>query len=342
MSKVLKNFIGIDISKTYFDAALIKAETPGSSSHRQFAQSPGGFKQLIQWLQGQDVVLNEQTLFCMEYTGLYNSGLVNFLVQQNTQLWVEMPLRIKRAAGFERGSNDKTSAIKIAGYAFRYQDKRKLWQPVDSTIERIKNLISQRDRILNAITQLEVPVKELEQCGSLQDAQALKKLQAKPLKALQKAKGDIERLLMNLVKQDEQIEAKIEQVQSIKGIGKVTAVTLLAYTKGFTSFDNAKQLACYSGVVPFKKTSGSSIRYKPAVSPHANKKLKKLLHLCALSAIRNDKELSAYFKRKVEEGKNKMSVINAVRNKLIHRVFAVLREGRLFEETYVRPSLHNC
>ena len=65
-------------------------------------------------------------------------------------------------------------------------------------------------------------------------------------------------------------------------------------------------------------------------------KLKKLLHLCALSAIQNDAEMKAYFERKVAEGKSKMSVINAVRNKLIHRVFAVIRDERSYEENYIR------
>ena len=139
-----------------------------------------------------------------------------------------------------------------------------------------------------------------------------------------------------MVRQDEQIDKKIKLVQSIKGIGPVTAVALLVYTKSFDRFENAKQLACYCGVVPFKKTSGSSVKYKSTVSPFANKKLKKLLHLCALSAIKNDKELYLYFERKVKEGKNKMSVINAVRNKLVHRVYAVLRDERMFEENYVR------
>jgi transposase len=336
MSKLLKNFIGIDISKSYFDAALIKADNLGNSIHQQFTQSESGFKKLIQWLKQQDVLVNSETLFCMEYTGLYNSGLVSFITGQKAQLWVEMPLRIKKSTGFERGSNDKTSAVKIAGYAFRYQDKKQLWRPLDSSIERIKNLIAQRDRIITAITQLTVPVKELYQCGCVQEAKELEKLQRKPLKALQKSKEDIERLIIKVVQQDEQIDKKTQQVQSIKGIGTVTAVALLAYTKGFTSFDNAKQLACYSGVVTFSKTSGSSIRYKPMVSQHANKKLKKLLHLCALSAIKNDKEIKAYYERKVEEGKNKMCVINAVRNKLIHRVFAVIRDDRFFEEHYVR------
>jgi transposase len=336
MSKLLKNFIGIDISKSYFDAALIKAVDLGCGVHQQFPQSESGFKKMIQWLKQQEVLVNSETFFCMEYTGLYNSGLISFLTEQKAQVWVEMPLRIKKSTGFERGSNDKTSAVKIAGYAFRYQDKKQLWRPLDSSIERIKNLIAQHDRNITAITQLTVPVKELNQCGCGQEARELEKLQRKPLKALQKSKGDIERLIIKVVKQDEQIDKKTRQVQSIKGIGTVTAVALLAYTKGFSSFDNAKQLACYSGVVPFSKTSGSSVRFKPMVSPHANKKLKKLLHLCALSAIKNDKEIRAYFERKVEEGKNKMCVINAVRNKLIHLVFAVIRDDRFFEENYVR------
>ena len=336
MSKLLKNFVGIDISKTWFDAAVIKADHPDQSMHSQFSQTPEGFKKMLTWLQQQDVSLDNETLFCMEYTGIYNTGLVNFLVEQKAQVWVEMPLRIKRSAGFERGSDDKTSAIKIAGYAFRYRDKMQLWRPVDSSIEKIKNLIAQRDRVINAITQLTVPVNELSACGCTKDAKELEKLQRSPLKALQKTKQAIEQLIVKTAQQDVEIIKKVQQVQSIKGIGPVTAVALLVYTKGFTTFSNAKELACYCGVVPFAKRSGTSIRFKPTVSPHANKKLKRLLHLCALSAIKNDKEMQAYFERKVAEGKNKMSVINAVRNKLVHRVFAVIRDDRFYEENYVR------
>jgi len=336
MSKLLKNFVGIDISKTWFDAAVIKADHPDQSMHSQFSQTPEGFKKMLTWLQQQDVSLDNETLFCMEYTGIYNTGLVNFLVEQKAQVWVEMPLRIKRSAGFERGSDDKTSAIKIAGYAFRYRDKMQLWRPVDSSIEKRKNHIAQGNIVINAITQLTVPVNELSACGCTKDAKELEKLQRSPLKALQKTKQAIEQLIVKTAQQDVEIIKKVQQVQSINGIGPVTAVALLAYTKGFTTFSNAKELACYCGVVPFAKRSGTSIRFKPTVSPHANKKLKRLLHLCALSAIKNDKEMQAYFERKVAEGKNKMSVINAVRNKLVHRVFAVIRDDRFYEENYVR------
>ena len=336
MSKLLKNFVGIDISKPYFDAAVIKADDPYHNVHNQFPQSSAGFKKMVTWLRGQDVLLNNNTLLCMEYTGIYNSGLVNFLVEQKAQLWVEMPLRINKSSGFERGSDDKTSAIKIAAYAYRYQDKMQLWRPVDSNVQKIKHLNAQRDRVVKAITQLTVPLEELSACGCHSDAKQLEKLQQTSLKALKKTKEAIEQLIKKTIAQDATIAKKIKQAKSIKGIGQVTAVAVLGYTRGFTSFSEGNQLSCYCGVVPFGKISGTSVRTKPTVSHHANKKLKKLFHLCALSAIRYDKEIRAYFERKLAEGKNKMCVINAVRNKLVRRLFAVIRDDRLYEENYVR------
>jgi transposase len=338
MSKLLKKFVGIDVSKLWFDVAVVKSPDVVQNIHKQFSQNADGFKKMVSWLVEQDVLLNDQTLFCMEYTGIYNTPLVNFLVKQQVQLWVEMPLRIKKSEGLQRGGDDRVSALKIAMYAYRHQDAKQLWKPLVSSIERIKLLIAQRDRIMNAVTQLSVPVQELAECGCIAEAKAMEKIQKSSLRQLQKAKDTIEQSIREIVADDTLIARRVNQVQSIQGIGPVTAVALLAYTKGFTSFDNAKQLACYCGVVPFSKSSGISVRYKPKVSPHANKKLKKLLHLCALSAIKNDKEIKAYFERKVNEGKNKMSVLNAVRNKLIHRVFAVIRDDRFYQQDYAR----NC
>ncbi len=336
MSKLLKNFIGIDISKQWFDVALIKVADTSIVPHAQFPQNNEGFKKLMAWLNQHQVCLGKQTLFCMEHTGVYNYALVNYLVKNKAQLWVETPLKIKKANGLERGKDDKSDAVKIAWYAIRYQDRIKLWQPADSNIEIIKNLIAQRDRIISSINILCIPVNELKECNAGREAIMMEKIQKPALKILQKTKTDIESVITKTIQKDQQIDDKIKRVTSIKGIGTVTAVALMVYTKGFTAFDNAKQLACYCGVVPFNKTSGSSVRYKASVSPFANQKLKKLLHLCALSAIKNDKELKAYFERKVLEGKNKMSIINAVRNKLLHRVFAVIRDERCFEDNYVR------
>lgn len=337
MSKLLKNFVGIDISKLFFDVALIKAHQSDQTVHQQFKQSPKGFDDMNEWLMQQDVLLNEETLFCMEYTGIYNTILVDYLCSKTALLWVEMAVKIKKSEGFERSSNDKSDAVKIARYAFRYQDKKQLWSPTDESLNKIKHLIAQRDRMVDSISRLTVPVNELKEVGCKQQAVQMEKLQKAVISNLEKTKKNIEDLIVKIVGQDKELSHKVERVKTIKGIGQVTAIAFLVYTKGYTSFGNGKQLSCYSGVVPFiKKQSGISIKSKPRVSPFANKKLKWLLHMCASSAIQHDKELKAYYERKILEGKNKMSVINAVRNKLVLRMFAVLRDDRDFVENYTR------
>ena len=67
----------------------------------------------------------------------------------------------------------------------------------------------------------------------------------------------------------------------------------------------------------------------------ANKKLKKQLHMCAISTIRADGELKEYYERKVAEGKNKMLVINNVRNKIIHRICSCVNNNKIYEKRII-------
>lgn len=325
-------FAGIDISKKTFDAALI-VNGSANAIHQCFAQSKEGFTSFVKWLEQHHADL-ATTLICMEHTGIYTNGIIRFLVACKTHLWVEMAIKIKRSMGLQRGTNDKASAITIAGYAMRFSDRARLWKPVDTQLSALRDLIAQRDRIVNSIKQLTVPLEEMKSCGHAKQAGALEQLQAAAISGLLKAKAKTEAAIQAFIASEENIQKTITLICTIKGIGLQTAACLYAYTKGFTMFENAKQLACYCGVVPFSKTSGTSVRYKPGVSSFANRKLKSLLHLCAMAALRWNKDLKTYYKRKVAEGKNKMSVINAIRNKLIQRIFAVLRDQRTYVENY--------
>ena len=67
----------------------------------------------------------------------------------------------------------------------------------------------------------------------------------------------------------------------------------------------------------------------------ADREMKSLLHLAAMSAIRLNNELRTYYRRKVGEGKNKMSVLNAVRNKIVHRIFAVVKNQTMYKNDLV-------
>ena len=119
----------------------------------------------------------------------------------------------------------------------------------------------------------------------------------------------------------------------MQAVGIQTAAQIIIRTNEFRVINDAKKFACYCGVAPFTKESGL-FKGRARVSPMANKKLKKLLHMSALSAINYNTDMKQYYQRKVAEGKNKMSVINAVRNKLIHRIFTCVNQNRKYENIY--------
>ncbi|MBA2498514.1 MAG: IS110 family transposase [Chitinophagaceae bacterium] len=328
------HFVGIDISKKTFDAALIPGGNTAGMKHQAFTQNAAGFADFLDWLNYYKIA-HEEVLICMEHTGLYTYVLIDFLIATGLNLWVEMPLRIKKSMGLQRGGDDKAAAIQIALYAYRYKDQVLLWKPEQAIVLELRQLSAQRDRLKLSLNQLVVPLQEIAECSH--DAGIIKmqvKLQAPVIKAIEKSIASIETKIDNLIAADPATQATINRVSSIKGVGKQTAIHVFIYTKGFTTFSSGKQLASYCGVVPFTKSSGTSVRYKTQVSPFANKHLKKLLHLCAMAAIQHNDELNQYYSRKIAEGKNKMSVINAVRNKLVQRIFAVVRDGRNYVENY--------
>lgn len=111
---------------------------------------------------------------------------------------------------------------------------------------------------------------------------------------------------------------------------------MILETQAFTKFTDSRKFCCHAGVAPFSYLSGSSQHSRNRVSQRANKSIKTLLHLGALSALqKKDSELRTYYDRKIAEGKNKMSVLNAIRAKLIARMFAVINNDTSYNFHYI-------
>lgn len=237
-----KTFVGIDISKQTFDAALV-AKNAAGIQHQCFSQSKEGVTAFLKWLKQQQVAVAD-TLICMEHTGLYTKGILHFLVEAEAHLWVEMAIKIKRSMGLQSGVDDKASSIVIAEYAMRFSDRVKLWKPVDMQLSKLRDLIAQRDRIAGAIKQPSVPIEEMKSCGASKQAKQLEQLQQPALTGLKKAKEKIEAAIGAFITSADTIHKSIGLMCSIKGIGLQTAASLYVYTKGFTMFENAGQLAC--------------------------------------------------------------------------------------------------
>ncbi len=152
---------------------------------------------------------------------------------------------------------------------------------------------------------------------------------------MKKSIKTVDKKLDELLKKNKEVHKKYKIASSIKGVGRQTAIYLLMITKGFTKIKTYRKCSCFGGIAPFEFSSGTSVKGRTKISSFGNKKLKKLLHMGAVSIISQKKgEEYDYYCRKVSEGKHKMKVINALRNKMLSRVFAWIKDDREYEERY--------
>lgn len=324
-------FLGIDISKAKFDAALT---VNGKDFHFDQVQNRSSeVQQFFRDLKKQISSLCNLVV-CIEHTGIYSQPLLDVLVKLKIRVCVEPALRIKQSQGMTRGKADKVDAQRIAQYAFKNYHELIFWKPQRQSIQKLKALLVLRDRLVNAKTQLEVPLNECEEFIDPAIRKSLAVHCKKSIASLQSEILAIEKSMDKLVAQDQMLSQQNELATSVPGIGPITARNVIISTAEFTRITEPKKFACYAGVAPFEHTSGSSIRGKTRVSKMANMKVKTLLHLAAMTAVQHDPELRAFYLRKLDAGKNKMSVLNAVRNKLITRIFACIKNNRMFEKKY--------
>lgn len=328
-----KFFVGIDVSKLTFEVAALSCDNSQVITHQYFTNNATGIKGMTKFLsQTFENYEQEDALFCMEATGIYCNALLNFFKDTAAKIWVENAVQIKRSSGITRGKQDKVDAQRIAMYAYRNADTAKLWKPVREELDQIRNLTSLRERMVQTQKKLQSPINELEAVGEIKKARLLEKSIRKSLKAIDADIKNIEQQITDLMKQDQSLNHLFKLVSSVIGIGFVTATNLIIHTNEFKIMNDSRKLACYCGVAPFPHQSGTSIRGKTRVSHMANKKLKTNLHMAALTAVKFDIELKTYYERKVAKGKHKMSVVNAVKSKLLARVVAVVNNN----QEYVR------
>lgn len=322
--------LGIDVSKQSIDACLIRT-SDGQLFESKFHNNLSGFRHLKRWCKDLHCECDSCTLCCLEHTGMYTRLLVHYLLGREVHVWLESSLQIKRSQGLTRGKSDKIDAQRIARYANLYQDKAKIMQVGILTLEKLKDLQANR---MKALQSLRTSVQELKPFDPA-IGKVLDQTNREAIRGLEKSLDKVDEQILAFISEDQELKQKYDLMLSVKGVGKVLAAMLLVYTHGFNRLTDSRKLACYSGVAPFVYASGTSIRGKTGVSKFANNDLKRVLHMAAVSSVQHNSELHQYYKRKVEEGKNRMSVINAVRNKLLHRIVAVVNRGTPYE---VKPK----
>ena len=327
----VQHIIGADLSKRSIDLVYHL-----SKAYIKIDNSINGFNDLMQWLQKLNINTSE-TMIVMEHTGLYSYCFESFLHQHQIAFCKVNALEIKRSIGLVRGKTDKLDAARIAEYGYEKRDRLTVDQPVSNGLKRLQVLHSTYQRLVRHRAALINALKEYKHIGITEKdlvIQTQRQLIKNFDKHIQKLMSEIEMV----INQQPALKQNFLLLQSIKGVGKILALTVIIKTHNFTRFINARKFACFCGTAPFDHSSGTSIRMKPRVSHLADKQMKTLLDLSAKSAIQYDKELKEYYLKRTQNGKSKMSTINVVRNKILYRMFAVIKRQTPFTENHSQAA----
>lgn len=332
-----KVFIGIDFSKLKFDAAIYSADTKTIVSSEVFDNEQSSYVSFLQWVKKNTHCQKSGLLFCGEHTGYYSGNLSVFLYESGYDMWLVSGLEMKLTQGIKRSKTDRIDACRIAEYAYRYQDKVQLYQPASKSLDEIRELLSYRERLVETRKVLTTSAKEMKRVKNNGSCDYIYQESLEYIRKINASVRDCEKRIEALLKKDTALITNYKLVSSVVGIGLVNAALILVATANFTLFDSPRKFGCYCGVVPFEHSSGTSVRGKKRVSKMANRNLKTKLTLAAQNAVRFDPELKEYYQRKLNDGKNNWLVLNNVKNKLIHRIFAVVRDGQMYEKQHIHP-----
>lgn len=335
-----KIFIGIDFSKEKFDATVIKAEGVEERADRQhevFDNKLSGFRRLLRWVKS---VVDEQDtslwLFCGENTGGYSKALCTFLYGSGYDMWLENALSIKRSSALQRTKSDKADAGIIAEYAMRNYDQMRLYKPLDKNLGRLREVFLYRHNLVKIKASLTTRKDEKRLTQEKSDVSRFMAMSSMHLiSEFNKKIAECDARIEQIIHEDEELRKTFEIITSIPGVGTQNAVCVMVYTDNFKRFDyNSRKIACYYGVAPFGRQSGSSINTPPRVSSFANKLIKSLLSQAALASIHFCPQMSTYYHRLVEAGKKRPVAINNVKNKLLHIITAMVRKGEKYNPDY--------
>lgn len=315
-------FIGVDVSKLTLDVSYWlfgKTNYLGA-----FENSEEGYLSIVEELNTKTNYGISKWFFCFENTGVYSKTLLFWLHAKGIAFREENPIQICKSLGLKRGKNDKADSKAICKYAVEKRDSIQATKVSNPLVIKLKSLVLRRDFLVKQKTSIQASFNMQKQ---ILDKELLKLYRVQTMEVvsiLTLQITQIEKEMNECIERDSHLSQNDKLIQSVVGVGPVISAFIMAYTNNFDSFDNPRKFASYIGIAPFPNSSGEYIG-KTKVSQLANKKIKSLMSNAALSAIRHDPQLKIYFERKLKEGKSKGSVLNAVKNKLLQRIYAVVK-----------------
>jgi len=276
--------------------------------------------------------LNKEALLCIEHTGIYGDLLIFLANCFSIPICAIPGYKIKHSLGIQKGKSDPIDASRIREYGERFQDKLVETHFCSEQLHELKELHSLRDMLVKQRKMLQTHCNEKKMAPFC--SVKAKLISEDILRKLDHQIRDTENQIHEIILSDKEFAENSRLMQSIKGIGPVTANELIIKTQNFKKISTAREASSFAGVCPFPNSSGKMVK-KSKVSPMSDKKLKSLLFLCASSAIQHNKDMKHYYKRKKAEGKPSYLALNNVANKLLRTVYAIIASRKNWDPEHI-------
>lgn len=326
-----KRSLGIDISKDTFTACIctkMPDNTLNFSDVSSFPNSRTGFNQLVKWARKDSKNL-QGVNFLMEATGVYHESLAFHLdrlgmeinvVLPNTSRHYSMSLNIKT-------KTDSVDARVLSQFAIERRHNR--WHAPKSIYMEIRNLtrfLLQLQGQKTAFGNLQHAKESAEQTqGFILD---LNKRTIEHIELqIQKVRKEIERVC----RKDNDLWAKVSNILTIKGVGIITAATIVAETMGFEKVKSAKQLASYAGYDVIQRESGTSVKGRTRISKKGNSYIRHALYFPAIVACMHNQQMKEDYTRITKRKESKMVGQVAIQRRILLLMYTLWKNDATYD-----------
>ncbi len=298
---------GIDVGKRWLDARIL----PGGES-RRCPHDKQGIRALRNWLRKHNV-----RRVAFEPTGRYHRGLHQCLFDSGFETILVRPdcaRRYAQALG-QQAKTDRVDATVLALYAGLDPTP-----PVPQNLLAIQELQKERQDLVVERCRLRQKIQET-------STAPVRKMQEERLEATNAWIEKTDATLIQAIQENPQLHRRYEILHSIPGIGPVNAASLLVAMPELGTLDR-RRAAALVGVAPWANDSSEHhgrrrVRGGRSAPRH-------LLYMAALSAVRSNAPLKAFYQRLLDRGKHCKVALVAVMRKLIVLADALLRDDRLW------------
>ncbi len=320
----MKKSIGIDVSMDTLDVAFFNGTKFQSN---RFENSEKGFSGIEKGLKK---YYKSDLIITMEATGIYHLRAAVYFYEKGYIVSVVNPLIIKRYSEMKmlRAKTDSVDAKTIAEYGF--YEKPCYFQRKDNKKERIIQLLKLIESLHHMQSENRNRLHALERIPEA-DENAL--LIYRDINISLKAKErETEHRIQEIVNDSYGDECR--RLREIPGVGKRLSSLIIGFFGEFEHFDNAKQVSSFIGLSPSPRQSGISLNGRGTISKKGNRYMRKIFYMAALSASEHNNACKIQYERLLANGKSKRLALVAVANKMVRQIFAVVKNGRIYDPDY--------